>query len=83
MSTLTPTVNALLSDNGLTGGLITIEGLDELNDTIVALGNLDEALVDAIGDILVYEDDIEVVQGDNGEFTVTFSDGLGHVLKQL
>src|SRR5690606_28581176 len=52
---LTPTLNALLSDNGLTGGLITVEGLDELNDTIDALNNIDNALVDAINDILVYE----------------------------
>ncbi|NMD68915.1 LPXTG cell wall anchor domain-containing protein [Bacillus sp. DNRA2] len=74
-------VDALINDNGLTGGVITIEGLDELNDTLAALDNIDEALVDALDDVLVYEDDITVVQGDNGEFTITFSDGLGERLE--
>jgi hypothetical protein len=81
VATIQPTLDGLLSENGLTGGIITVEGLDELNDTLAALDNLDEALVDAIGDVLVYEDDIEVVQGENGEFTITFSDGLGERLE--
>ncbi len=74
-------VDALINDNGLTGGVITIDGLDELNDTLAALDNIDEALIDALDDVLVYEDDITVVQGDNGEFTITFSDGLGEHLE--
>ncbi|MEW8988017.1 MAG: adhesive domain-containing protein, partial [Bacillus sp. (in: firmicutes)] len=74
-------VDALINDNGLTGGVITIDGLDELNDTLAALDNIDEALIEALDDVLDYEDDITVVQGDNGEFTITFSDGLGEHLE--
>lgn len=81
VATIQPTLDGLLSDNGLTGGVITVEGLDELNDTLATLDNLDETLLAALNDVLVYEDDIQVVQGKNGELVITFSDGLGERLE--
>lgn len=57
--------------------ILEIEGLEALENAIAALANLDDALID----LTLYEEDIEVVVGDHGELIVTFTDALGQRLE--
>lgn len=66
-------VDGIVNDNGLTDDVIQIQGLDKLSNALYALNNLDQATTD----LLVYDDQIEVKIGENGEAYVNFNDGLG------
>src|SRR5699024_9104089 len=57
--------------------LVEIKGLTELNSAIDNLNNLDSAL----GDLLAYEDQVDVVVNNDGSIVINFTDGLGEHLE--